>query len=128
MRTRLVLGVCLFALLGVLTVGEPAWGQTGSIRGSVKDQSGAVVPGAQVTITLAGTDTSRFATADKEGSFEFVDLAVGHYEVTVDAPGFKKFVVTEVVVDIGHVANGERDAASRRVGADGDGGKRGRPS
>ncbi len=104
MRTRLVLGVCLFALLGVLTLGEPAWGQTGSIRGSVKDQSGAIVPGAQVTITLAGTDTSRFATSDKDGSFEFVELAVGHYEVTVDAPGFKKFVVTDVVVDIGHVA------------------------
>ena len=104
MKTRLVLGVCLFALLGVLAVGEPAWGQTGSIRGSVKDQSGAVVPGAQVTITLTGTDTSRYATSDKDGSFEFVDLAVGHYDVTVDSPGFKKFVVTDVVVDIGHVA------------------------
>ncbi|MGB9336987.1 MAG: carboxypeptidase regulatory-like domain-containing protein [Candidatus Acidiferrales bacterium] len=114
MKTRLVLGVCLFALLGVLAIGEPAWGQTGSIRGSVKDQSGAVVPGAQVTITLAGTDTSRFATSDKDGSFEFVDLAVGHYDVTVDSPGFKKFVITDVVVDIGHVAT---VSANLQVGA-----------
>ncbi len=114
MRTRLGLGVCLFAFLGMIALSAPAWGQTGSIRGSVKDQSGAVVQGAQVTITLAGTDTSRFATSDKDGSFEFVDLAVGHYEVSIDAPGFKKFVVTEVAVDIGHVAT---VTASLQIGA-----------
>src|SRR5271155_2280283 len=104
MKTRYGVGVCLFALLGIFAATGTAWGQTGSIRGSVKDQSGAVLPGAQVTITMTGTDTSRFVTADKDGSFESVDLAVGKYDVTVEAPGFKKFVVTAVLVDIGHVS------------------------
>ena len=114
MKTRLGLGVCIFALLGIFAIGSPAWGQTGSILGSVKDQSGAVIPGAQVTITLTGTDTTRMVSSDKDGAFQAVDLAVGKYDVTVEAPGFKKFVVTAVVVDIGHVA---AVAATLQVGA-----------
>ena len=104
MKSKLWLGVFLFALLGLFAIGEPAWAQNGSIQGNVKDPSGATVPGAQITATLTGTDTSRFSTSDKDGSFVFADLPVGHYEITVDAAGFKKFVVKEVAVDIGHVA------------------------
>ncbi len=104
MKMRTGLGVCIFALLGWFAIAAPAWGQTGSIRGSVKDPSGAVVPGAQVTATLLGTDTSRSIAADKDGAFEIVELPVGHYQVTVDAAGFKKFVVKDLPVDIGHVA------------------------
>jgi len=105
MKTRLVLGVCLFALLGVLAIGEPAWGQTtGSIRGTVKDPSGAIVPSAQVTATLAGTATARMVAVQSDGSFEIAELAVGSYEVTIEAAGFKKFVVKALAVDIGRVA------------------------
>src|ERR1700685_2397295 len=105
MRTRAGAGVCVLAFLGVLLFSNAAWGQTtGSIRGMVKDPSGAVVPTAQVTATLPGTDTTRMAGADKDGVFEIVELPVGHYQVSIDAPGFKKFVEKDVVVDIGHVA------------------------
>ena len=105
MRTRAGAGVCVLAYLAVLLFSNAAWAQTtGSIRGMVKDPSGAVVPTAQVTATLPGTDTTRMAGADKDGVFELVELPVGHYQVTIDAPGFKKFVEKDVVVDIGHVA------------------------
>ncbi len=105
MRTRAGAGVCVLAYLGVLLFSSAAWGQTtGSIRGMVKDPSGAVVPAAQVTATLPGTDTTRTVGADKDGVFEIVELPVGHYQVTIDASGFKKFVVKDVAVDIGHVA------------------------
>jgi hypothetical protein len=105
MRTRAGAGVCVLAYLAVLLFSNAAWGQTtGSIRGMVKDPSGAVVPTAQVTATLPGTDTARMVGADKDGVFEIVELPVGHYQVTIDAPGFKKFVEKDVVVDIGHVA------------------------
>ena len=105
MKTRIGLGVCIFALLGVLAIGEPAWGQTGfdSRKGEGSVRRGG--PGAQVTTTLAGTDTWRLADKDNGGLDHSWRLPVGHYEVTVDAAGFKKFVVKDLVVDIGHVAN-----------------------
>src|ERR1700735_1271271 len=81
-----------------------AWGQTnGSIRGIVNDPSGAVVPGATVTATLTGTDSTRTVTSDSDGAFTIPELAVGSYDVTTDAQGFKKFVTKNVVVSIGHV-------------------------
>jgi len=105
MRIRTSAGVCVLAFLGILLCSGAAWAQTtGSIRGTVKDQSGAVVPGAQITATLLGTDTVRMATSDKDGAFEIVELPVGHYQVTVASAGFKNFIVKDLAVDIGHVA------------------------
>ncbi len=81
-----------------------AWAQTnGEIRGTVNDPSGATVPGATITAVLKGTDTPRTVTADKDGSFVIPELAVGSYDVTAEAQGFKKFVTKDVVVSIGHV-------------------------
>ena len=95
--------VCLFVFVGLL-YGGTAWGQTnGTIRGTVLDQTGAVVPGATVTVTLTGTDGKRSVTADKDGAFDIPELAVGSYNLTVDAQGFKKFVAKDIVVTIGHV-------------------------
>jgi Carboxypeptidase regulatory-like domain/TonB-dependent Receptor Plug Domain len=76
---------------------------TGSIRGAVKDQSGAIVPTAQVTVTQLGTDNTRTAALDKDGEFSFAELPVGHYLLTVESAGFKKFEVKDVAVDLGHV-------------------------
>ncbi|MFZ0967404.1 MAG: carboxypeptidase-like regulatory domain-containing protein, partial [Candidatus Acidiferrales bacterium] len=105
MRTRAGAGVCVLAFLGVILFSSAASAQTtGEIRGTVKDPSGAVVPGAAVTATLPGTDTARTVSSDKDGAFEIVELPVGHYQVTVDASGFKKFVAKDLAVDIGHVA------------------------
>ena len=67
------------------------------------DQSGAVVPGAIVTVTLTGTDSTRSVTADKDGAFDIPELAVGSYDLTAEARGFKKFVAKDIVVTIGHV-------------------------
>ena len=81
-----------------------AWGQTnGEIRGTVNDPSGAIVPNATVTATLTGTDSVRVVTTDKDGAFVMPELAVGTYDVTTEAQGFKKSVTTAVAVTIGHV-------------------------
>jgi hypothetical protein len=96
-------GVCVLVFAGLLA-GGPAWGQTnGEIRGTVNDPSGAVVPGATITATLTGTESVRSVTSDKDGAFSIPELAVGSYDVTTEAPGFKKFVTKDVVVSIGHV-------------------------
>src|SRR6202041_2307543 len=103
MKTTCRFGVYLLALAGLFGCGA-AWGQTnGSIRGIVNDPSGAVVPGATVTATLNGTDSQRSAVSDKDGAFDIPELAVGTYDVTAEAQGFKKFVAKAVVVSIGHV-------------------------
>src|SRR6202044_2253318 len=99
------LRVCLLVFLGLIAAGA-AWGQTnGSIRGTVTDPSGAVIPGANVSVVLTGTDATRTATPDKDGAFEVAELPVGTYAITVDAQGFKKSVSQGVVVSIGHVAS-----------------------
>src|SRR5271170_6255247 len=104
MKTTGRFGVYLLALVGLFGCGA-AWGQStnGSIRGIVNDPSGAVVPGATVTATLAGTATQRSAISDKDGGFDIPELAVGTYDVTAEAQGFKKFLAKAVVVSIGHV-------------------------
>src|SRR6202162_6442471 len=103
MTSKTWVRACLSVLVMFL-LGGAAWGQTnGTIRGTVQDQIGAVVPGATVTVTLTGTDSTRSVTADKDGAFDIPELAVGSYNLTADAPGFKKFVAKDVVVTIGHV-------------------------
>jgi len=97
-RGRVFLLVCA-SLMGSF----PAFAQTGDIRGTVKDPSGAVVPNASVTATLIGTATTRSAITSDSGDYTILELAVGSYMVTGEAQGFKKFVAKDVAVGIGHV-------------------------
>ena len=71
-----------------------AWSQgtTSRITGVVTDKSGAVVPGASVTVTNEGTGTSHRVTSGAGGVYVVDSMQVGTYTVTVDASGFKKFV------------------------------------
>ncbi|MFN6203938.1 MAG: TonB-dependent receptor domain-containing protein, partial [Acidobacteriota bacterium] len=73
---------------------------TGSILGSVKDNGGAAVKGAQVTITEVGKSTSTAYTTDDEGNYLAPFLIPGTYSVAVEAQGFKKSVINGVVVQI----------------------------
>src|SRR5690242_6034836 len=63
----------------------------GSLVGTVTDQSGAVVPGAQVSATQVQTGQVRQDTSDQSGRYSIINLLPGTYNVTVDAKGFKKF-------------------------------------
>ncbi|MGA8765730.1 MAG: carboxypeptidase regulatory-like domain-containing protein [Candidatus Acidiferrales bacterium] len=92
--------VCAFALFAC-DVGAQT---TGAIRGEVRDPAGALVPSATLTATLSGTNNSRSAITGDDGTYEIPALAVGTYDVTAVAGGFKKFAAHDVVVSIGHVA------------------------
>ena len=75
---------------------------TGSISGTVRDSSGAVVPGATVTITDASKNVVvRNITTNDEGAFSAPNLASGIYTIAVEATNFKKSVSTNVKVDVG---------------------------
>jgi len=95
-----VVWMVLFMLLALPGV---SLGQTfrGGITGTVSDQSGAVVPGAQVTAVETATNISFKALASSAGEYAFTNLAVGNYTVTVSATGFATVKVTRVTVSAG---------------------------
>ena len=61
----------------------------GTLSGTVKDQSGGVVPGANLTVVNNALKTEFKATSDAMGDYVFPNLAVGQYTLTIDAPGFR---------------------------------------
>ena len=80
--------------------GTPAFAQTdrGTITGAVADASSAVIPGAQVTATNTQT-TAKYETVSTEtGNYTITQLPAGVYEVTVELPGFKKYIRQGVTV------------------------------
>jgi outer membrane receptor protein involved in Fe transport len=66
---------------------------TGKITGTVSDPSGSVVPGAKVTVTDDATDTSHVTKTDQSGTYQVLQLSIGLYRVTAEAPGFKTVTV-----------------------------------
>ena len=71
----------------------PAQNATGKISGVVTDPTGAVVVGAKVTVTNSGTKVSRQTATDKEGQYQVLQLPIGRYDITAEAPGFSRTVV-----------------------------------
>jgi len=90
---------------------------TGTITGVVTDPQGAVVSGAQVTVTNQGTGLSRVATTNSSGVYVVPDLTPGMYEVRVKAPSFKEFIAKNVTLDTSSTATIN---AALSVGAAGD--------
>ncbi len=97
-----VLLFCLaFLVLGGRLNGQV---QTG-INGTVVDSSGAVIPGATVTVRDAATGVvKQGTTTSTAGTFVVIGLIPGHYSVTVGATGFKTSVKTNVTVEISKVS------------------------
>lgn len=91
----------LTAFVALLVV--PTFAQTstaGSIAGAVTDQTGAVVPGAEVVIKNNGTLVESTVNTTDNGTFNVPSLATGVYTITIRAAGFKQIVVTDVKVDV----------------------------
>ncbi|HMY76931.1 MAG TPA: carboxypeptidase-like regulatory domain-containing protein, partial [Blastocatellia bacterium] len=88
------------SLLVCLATAVSAQVTTGSILGTVRDNSGATVKGAKVTITEVGKSNPTTYTTDDEGAYNAPFLIPGTYSVTVEATGFKKAVTNNVVVQI----------------------------
>jgi hypothetical protein len=73
---------------------------TGSILGTVRDASGAVVPGATVTVTDTGKGTTTAKQTDTEGNYSVPYLLPGTYNISVEMKGFKRSIQNNVVLDI----------------------------
>ncbi|MFN2532937.1 MAG: carboxypeptidase regulatory-like domain-containing protein [Pyrinomonadaceae bacterium] len=86
-ESLVLLGFALsFCVLGASAVNAQT---TGSIYGSVTDQSGAVVNGGNVTVSNPRTSLKRTVTTDANGAYVFPVLPVGLYDMSVEAQGFK---------------------------------------
>jgi hypothetical protein len=73
----------------------PAFAQSqainGSIEGTVKDTSGAALPGVTVTVTNTDTGAQRVVVSGGEGAYRAPLLSLGNYDVVAELQGFKKF-------------------------------------
>jgi hypothetical protein len=103
------------SLLLVFSSSATAQLTTAAIHGTVTDASGAVVPGAKVTVLDKATGISTSSTSDKSGYFILPELQVGGpYTVTVSATGFQSFVASGINLTV----NGNREVqAVMKVGA-----------
>ena len=95
-----VLPLAAAALLLPSTAYAQAAG-AGNIQGTVTDPSGAVVPGATVTVVEASTRTSKTAVTDSAGAYTFPNLVVGSYSITVAATGFQTYTSAGNVLEVG---------------------------
>lgn len=97
-------GILRHALLLVLVMLAATWcaraqSTFGSIRGTVSDVSGAVIPGATVTAHSLEQNFDRQATTNDAGEFVVENLQPGHYSITVEHSGFSKAVVQSTQLD-----------------------------
>jgi len=93
----------LMTMLVLAAVTATAQETTGSLRGTVVDPNGAVVAGANVTLTNTATGSSQTKQTSGDGNFEFAKLSPGDYTVTVEATGFKRSLSKGVSVKLGIV-------------------------
>ncbi|HEY2976263.1 MAG TPA: TonB-dependent receptor [Pyrinomonadaceae bacterium] len=91
----------LFALCALLLAVAHAQTATATLSGTIVDQNGAVVPGADVTIINTGTGLQRQATTDDEGSFTVPLLPPSTYRVRVQRTGFSPVEIPNVILNVG---------------------------
>jgi hypothetical protein len=92
----------LFSVVLVLATSLSLYGQStyGTVDGTVVDSSGAVVPGAEVTLTNTGTQEKHTQPTGNEGEYKFVNVIPGEYRLDITKSGFKHFARTNVVVQV----------------------------
>src|ERR1700741_3141340 len=108
---RWALAFCL-----LLSISQPAFSQsrnTGEIRGTVTDTSGAVVAGATVTLSNIDTGETKDFITNEDGIYDTVSTPAGNYNVTFTAKGFKKLVRGPFTLNVDVIT----ENASLEVGA-----------
>ena len=114
MKVRLTAMLAVVALL-VGAVPALAQVQTGEITGRVSDDTGAVLPGATVTLTSPALIQPQVAASSETGSFRFPQIPIGTYSVKFELPGFKTVVREGIVVNIGFTATVNQQLAISTV-------------
>src|SRR5712691_3697469 len=101
---RIILLLITAVLCASIALGQ-AQSDAADLRGFVRDQQGAVVINAAVTARNPATNSSRSATTNDDGFYQILNLTPGDYELTVEAPNFKKAVLPAVKLTVGQRAD-----------------------
>src|ERR1051325_7460311 len=97
MLTRFLFPIALVTLLLSATAPLAAQSTTNQqISGQVIDASGSAVPNATVQIANMDTNLTRTATTNESGNYVVSNLPIGRYSISVEAQGFKKYVVNDI--------------------------------
>ncbi len=96
LRTHTRVALAVFALSAA---SASAQSTLGSIRGAVTDATGAVIPDAAIRLHRVENNTDLLATSDAGGNYSVLNVAAGHYNITVQSPGFKPFSATNLTLD-----------------------------
>ena len=91
--TRLFVSLGLLIALALACPFARSQATQGSVIGVVKDAKGAVVPGAQITLTNTDLGAIRVTKSTGTGDYSFSDAVAGHYTLVVEFPGFEKFEI-----------------------------------
>ena len=110
---------CSFRVLSALSIALLLGGNlvaqaTGGLIGTVTDNGGAFVPGAQVSLTNLATNEIKVTQSGANGDYQFVQLLPANYKVTVEKSGFQQFVEQPVQVAVGVTS---RVTATLQVGS-----------
>src|SRR6476646_1458087 len=73
---------------------------TAEIGGTVRDESGAVIPGAEIKVTQTATGASRTTTSNEDGRYIFATLPLGPYVLEATRDGFTSYMQTGIVLQV----------------------------
>src|SRR6266699_2409825 len=88
---------CIYLIAGGLVFGQAV----SQVSGTVKDDSGAVVPGVEITVTQTDTGAKRTAMTDETGFYILPNLPLGPYRLEASKAGFRSYVQTGIELQVG---------------------------
>ncbi len=104
MRTGCRAIALLFACVLIFPTFSFGQSATSSLRGTISDAKGLVVPGASVTLSHASTGFTRSTKTDSQGAYQFLEVPPANYVLEVEAPGFAKVRRENVVLQVSNPA------------------------
>ncbi len=102
-RKTFSLSACLLMLLALFVAAPAQQGGTATLSAVVKDQNGASVSRAEITLSQKTTNIRREAFSNDDGFFVITNLAAGTYELKVKAKGFAENTIPSVQLEVGQV-------------------------
>ena len=108
-----LLTLCFLLCGGVVASAQST--ATGDIRGTVTDSTGAVVPGATVSVVNVNNGEKKLFKTNRDGLYDTISTQNGQYMVTISAPGFEQLVLGPITLDIGIITlNGHLKVGSEQ--------------
>src|SRR5687768_1081676 len=101
MKTRAAFFTLVFFILSIATFAQTS---RGTVSGTVTDPTGAVISGANVTLTNTATTVSRSTVTNSEGIYRFDAVDLGDYTIKFTATGFGEVLKSNVVVSANQIA------------------------